>query len=501
MIAWILLTVFVAGMVAVGLWGMKKTTTLGDFFLGGRTIGPWMSAFAYGTTYFSAVLFIGFAGKLGWGFGLNCLWIAVGNTIGGALLSWIVLGRRTRVMTHNLSAMTMPEFFQERYGARSLKLLSALVIFIFLVPYSASVFKGLAYLFETNFKINYDLALGMMIAITGIYLVLGGYFAVALTDSIQGIIMLVGAVVMFAIMTGKAGGLGNAIQSISQNYAAHVPPAKQPAWWILASLVFMTSFGVWALPQMVQKFYAIKDEKMIVRAAIITTIFAGIVSTIAYFNGALAHHFLEKPLMAGNAPDWDRMVPYLLTQHLPEMLMALILLLVLSASMSTLASLVLVSSSAVTVDFYQGHVNPNMSKKDALRLMRAMSIVFIVLSYLVARFEFGFIVTLMSLSWGAVAGAFLAPYLYSLFWKRTTLPGVYAGMFVGLALAIGLFFRLGAALSPVAASIAMIAPLFVVPIVSLLTQPPSAELIDKAFAGIGHAPPPRKTEELIAAGE
>ncbi|MGE5609057.1 MAG: sodium:solute symporter family transporter [Bacillota bacterium] len=174
------LGVFLVVMVAIGIWGMRQTQSLGNFFLGGRNIGPWMSAFAYGTTCFSAVIFIGVTGKLGWGFGLPCLWVAVGNSLIGALLSWIVLGRRTRIMTQNLQTMT--EFFQERYGARFLKLFTALIIFVFLVPYSASVFTGLAYLFKVNFNISYDLALILMIAITGVYLVLGGYFAVAMTE-------------------------------------------------------------------------------------------------------------------------------------------------------------------------------------------------------------------------------------------------------------------------------------------------------------------------------
>ena len=196
MIAIILISIFLITMIAIGIWGMRKTSTLGDFFLGGRSIGPWMSAFAYGTTYFSAVLFIGFAGKIGWGFGLNALWIAVGNSIFGSLCAWLVLGRRTRRMTQNLDVMTMPEFLHERYAGKYMKLISAGIIFIFLLPYSASVFKGLGHLFEVNFKISYDIALIIMILITGIYLILGGYFAITLTDFIQGIIMILGCAAM-----------------------------------------------------------------------------------------------------------------------------------------------------------------------------------------------------------------------------------------------------------------------------------------------------------------
>ena len=202
----VFLAVFLAMMTAVGVWGMKRTKTLGDFFLGGRTLGPWVSAAAYGTSYFSAVIFIGFAGTQGWQFGLKALWIALGNGLIGAGAAWLVLARRTRRMTQNLEAMTMPEFLQERYGAKHLKPLAASVVFFFLLPYSASVFKGLGHLFEKVFGIPYDIALLVMIAFTGIYLILGGYFAIAVTDFIQGIIMFAGAAVMVAVLSGRGGG-------------------------------------------------------------------------------------------------------------------------------------------------------------------------------------------------------------------------------------------------------------------------------------------------------
>ncbi len=480
----VLLSVFLLGMVLIGVWGMKKTFTLSDFFLGGRKIGPWVSAFAYGTTYFSAVIFIGFAGKIGWGFGLRSLWIAFGNAFGGALLAWLVLGKRTRIMTQNLDVMTMPEFLQERFGAKYLKMAAAMIIFVFLVPYSASVFKGLGHLFEANFHIPYDIALLIMIAITGIYLVLGGYFAITLTDFIQGMVMLAGAVLMVGILVAKAGGFTSAVNTIAQNYAQHVPAARQPDNWVLFSLVFMTSFGVWGLPQMVQKFYAVKDARVINKAAVATTIFAVIITFSAYFTGALAHVFMDTVPMVNNKPAFDTIIPALLTAQLPEVLMGIILLLILSASMSTLSSLVLVSASAIAIDLYKGHVNPRVAKGESLAMMRFLSGVFIVLSYFIARYELALIVTLMSLSWGVVAGSFMAPYVYGLYWKRTSRFAVNAGMFTGFALAIGLFFKLGPDKSPVASTFAMLVPFIVIPVVSWFSKPPAKDLLDKAFSGI-----------------
>ncbi|HOP62048.1 MAG TPA: sodium/solute symporter [Spirochaetota bacterium] len=479
----VLLVVFFSVMILIGIWGMKKTTSLNDFFLGGRTIGPWVSALAYGTTYFSAVVFIGFAGKLGWVFGLNTLWIVAGNALFGAFGAWIVLGRRTRMMTQNLDVMTMPEFLQERYQGRYTKMFTAVVIFIFLLPYSASVFKGLGHLFEANFHISYDVALLIMIAITGIYLVLGGYFAITFNDFIQGIIMIFGSLAMVSILVSKGGGFGEIINNISAGYAQHMPAAKRPPTLLLVSLVFMTSFGTWGLPQMVQKFYAIKNEKVITKAAIATFFFALIIGFAAYFTGSMAHLFFDKLPVVNGHPAFDRIVPDLLTTHLPSMLMALILLLILSASMSTLSSLVLVSSSAIAVDLYKGHVNTEVSTENSVAMMRFLSALFIIISYFIARYEFAIIITLMSLSWGAVAGTFMAAYIYGLYWKRTTLAGAAAGMVTGLLTSIILFFKLGASNSPIASSIAMILPFVVIPVVSMFTKPPEDELVEKAFKG------------------
>lgn len=484
MIAIILVSLFIIVLISVGVWGMRKTTTLNDYFLGSRSISPWISAFSYGTSYFSAVVFIGFAGKFGWGFGLNSLWIAVGNAFLGAFLAWMVLGRRTRIMTQNLDAVTMPEFFQERYGGKYFKMMAAVIIFLFLLPYAASVFKGLGYLFEVNFNISFETALLIMVAIVAIYLIMGGYFAMTLTDFIQGLIMIVGSVVMVVILTGKAGGLSASIQQISLNFYRDVYAKSAPDYFLLAAIVFMTSFGAWGMPQMIQKFYSIKNEKVIKIAAFTTLFFALVISVSAYFTGAMTHVFFTDPPMINGSISYDTLVPDMLIRYLPEGVMAVILLLILSASMSTLSALVLVSASSIAIDLYKGHVNPNISRRNSVFMMRFLSGLFILISYLIARYEFSFIVTLMSLSWGVVAGGFLAPYVYGLYWKRTTKIGAKAGMFTGVALAIILFYVLGPAKSPIASSIAMIVPFVVVPVVSLMTNKPSGRRIVKAFKGI-----------------
>ncbi len=479
-----LLLLYLLVMVCVGVWSMKKTSTLQDFFLGGRSCGPWMSAFAYGTTYFSAVVFIGFAGKQGWLFGFNAIWIAVGNAILGAFLAWLLLGKRTRMMTQNLNTMTMPEFLEKRYESDHLKMIAAVLIFIFLLPYSASVFKGLGSLFESTFNISYDLTLIILVAITGIYLILGGYSAVTLTDFIQGFIMLAGSVAVACVIIHKAGGLTEAVSSVNKVYDMHVPAENQPSALTIFSLVFMTSIGTWGMPQMVQKFYAVKNEKVIPKATIICTVFALVIGLGAYFPGILSHVFFDLetvPRLAKGGIDFDKIMPVLFTKQVPEILMAVMMLLILSASMSSLASMILVSSSAITIDLYKGYLNKNISDRHSVLMMRILSAVFILATYLISKLQIGFIVTLMSLSWGVLSGAFMAPYILGIYSRKITKAAAYSGLTVGILSAILLTMLLGPANSPLAASIAIAVPFVVVPVVSIFTKNVSEETLKTAF--------------------
>ncbi|GAB6172561.1 sodium:solute symporter [Paradesulfitobacterium aromaticivorans] len=482
-----LLGIFIAILVMSGLLNVRKNTTVQSFFLGDRGIGPWFSAFAYGTTYFSAVIFIGYAGKVGWGFGLSALWIVLGNTLVGSLLAWKILARRTREMTVRLNAITMPEFLGARYQDKGLKIFSAIIIFIFLVPYSASVYMGLSYLFEQVFGIPYTYALVFMAVLTAVYLVLGGYRAVAVTDFIQGMVMVVGVGVLLYYIIGspQVGGLTSAVKKLAEINPGLAAPVGPPGWLPLFSLVALTSIGPWGLPQMVQKYYALKDEKSIRPAMIISTVFALIVTFGAYFTGSLSRLFFEKlpidPTTGVATP--DLLMPQILSTALPELGVTIIFLLVLSASMSTLASLVLVSSSTLAVDMVQGWLKPNMSERAGVRLMRLLVVAFVALSLLVAMVKPAFILTLMALSWGTVAGFFLAPYLYGLFWQRTTKAGAWAGGLTGLSVSLGLsvYYHMDAGLIPLIGVLGMIIPLAVVPLVSLVTQPLPSVHLDKVF--------------------
>ena len=486
----VFLVVFFAIMIGVGVYSRKHATNVGDFVLGGRSVGPWLTAFAYGTSYFSAVVFVGYAGQFGYKYGLSATWIGIGNAVIGSLLAWIVLGRRTRVMSNHLSASTMPDYFGKRYDSKAIRIAASAISFIFLIPYTASVYNGLSRLFGMAFDIPYEVCVIAMAALTAVYVVLGGYMATAINDFIQGIIMLFGiAAVIVSVLNGQ-GGFYEAIGKLA-TIESDVPltMGQQGAFTSffgpdlpnLLGVVVLTSLGTWGLPQMVHKFYAIKDEKSIKSGTIISTIFAIIVSGGCYFLGGFARLF-DTPSIhnADGSVVYDAIIPSMLAT-LPDILVGIVIVLVLSASMSTLSSLVLTSSSTLTLDLIKGNIVKNMNEKKQLLCMRVFLVVFIVISVVMALDPPTFIAQLMGISWGALAGAFLAPFMYGLYWKGVTKAAVWASFACGVILTVSNMFLKFIA-SPInAGAIAMVAGMIIVPVVSLITPMMKKEKVDKIF--------------------
>lgn len=491
----IILLAFFTVMIGVGVYCRKHATDVNGFVLGGRSVGPWLTAFAYGTSYFSAVIFVGYAGQFGWKFGIASTWIGIGNALLGSLLAWVILGRRTRVMTQHLSSATMPDFFGKRYDSHKLKIVASAIIFIFLIPYTASLYNGLSRLFEMAFGIDYTVCVIVMAILTGIYVIAGGYMATAVNDFIQGIIMLFGIVAVIAAVLHGQGGFMEAINSLA-NVSDPATTTQNGAFasffgpdpFGLLCVIILTSLGTWGLPQMVQKFYAIKSEQAIAKGTIISTLFAVVVAGGCYFLGGFGRLFSTPEIVAQTG--FDALIPTML-ENLPTIIIAIVVVLVLSASMSTLSSLVLTSSSTLTLDFLKGTFAKNMNDKTQLIVMRALIVVFIGISVIIAIIQYKsnitFIAQLMGVSWGALAGAFLAPFLYGLYMKRASNAAVWFCFIFGSGLlTLNLFFR---EMFPVVlqspincGAFAMIVGICVVPIISLFTKAPDKEIVENAFA-------------------
>lgn len=487
----LMLIVFFSIMIVVGLLSRKHASDVNGFVLGGRSVGPWLSAFAYGTSYFSAVVFVGYAGQFGWKYGIATTWIGIGNALIGSLLAWVLLGRRTRVMTHHLDSNTMPDFFGKRYDCNSLRTISSIIIFIFLIPYTASVYSGLSSLFEMAFNIDYKWCVIVMASLTAIYVILGGYMATAINDFIQGIIMLLGIVFVIAAVLHGKGGFMEAIRQLSE-IESDVPVTlgqkgafssffgTDPA--NLLGVIVLTSLGTLGLPQMVQKFYAIKSEKAVKTGTIVSTLFAIIISGGCYFLGGFGRLFDSPELYSANGSVlYDKIIPTMLSS-LPDILIGVVIVLVLSASMSTLSSLVLTSSSTFTLDFLKQSACKKISDKSTLIIMRLLIIIFITISVILALNPPTFIAQLMGISWGALAGAFLAPFLYGLFWKGVTKVAVFASFIFGTGFTVlNLFIPI--IKSPInCGAIAMIGSLIIVPLVSFISPKINKEKLDSIFS-------------------
>lgn len=490
----IALSIYSVAMALIGFFSYSKTKSLDGFLLGNRKVGPWVTAFAYGTTYFSAVVFVGYAGQHGWNIGIGAIWIGIGNAILGCLLSWLLLANRTRKMTKKLEAKTMPDYFEKRYNSKGMKLMASIIIFVFLVPYSSAVYKGLGSLFGVVFP-NVDTWVWMLIiaCLTTVYLVVGGYLATAYTDLIQGVIMIVGVVcLIFAVLShGNVGGISGLIENLGkfESLKGDANPVTGSqltsifggsSFKFLCFNILLTSFGTWGLPQMIGKFYAIKDTGAIKRGTIISTIFCLIIGCGAYLMGSTSRLILGGQLPEGGI---DSIIPTLLMEVLGNgtlgvILLSVILILLLSASMSTLEAVVLTSASAVAVDFIPTVRKKETSQKSQVLLTRILCFVFVACSFIFATLNIPIIVSLMSFSWGVVSGCFIGPYVWGLFSKKITKAGAYAGMFSGLIIVGGATlvitlvsnFATAVKMTPEMGVVAMAISFIIVPIVSAFTK-------------------------------
>ena len=490
-----MLAVFFAVMIGIGMYCRRHSTDVSGFVLGGRSVGPWLTAFAYGTSYFSAVVFVGYAGQFGWKYGIAATWAGIGNTIIGSLMAWVILGRRTRIMTQHLDSATMPQFFEARFGSPALKIAASVITFIFLIPYTASLYNGLSRLFGMAFDIDYTVCVIVMAVLTGIYVIAGGYMATAINDFVQGIIMLFGiSAVILAVLNSKGGFLAalDGLARVSDETVSTTPGVFAsffgPDPVNLLGVVILTSLGTWGLPQMVQKFYAIRSEKSIATGTVVSTFFSLIIAGGCYFLGGFGRLFSDQIDIKANG--FDSVIPTMLS-GLPDILIAVVVILVLSASMSTLSSLVLTSSSTMTLDLLKGRFIQEMDEKKQVFVMRCLIVVFVAISVVLAIIQYKssvtFIAQLMGVSWGALAGAFLAPFLYGLYWKGASRAGVWCSfIFSTVVMLANVVARSSFPVliqSPInAGAFCMLAGLVIVPVVSVFTPKPDKEVVDGSFA-------------------
>lgn len=507
---WLTIGVYVVLMAVIGITQGKKAKSIADLTVGGRNAGAWLSALSYGTAYFSAVMFVGYAGGTGKAYGLWGVLAGIGNAVFGSWLAWKVLARRTRDASARLKLKTMPQYLDKRYTSPAMKLFACVVIFVFLVPYSASVYKGLASVAEVLLGVNVDICMIIIAVVAAFLLVFGGYLVQARADFMQGIVMMFGvALLIVCVIRCKAVGGFEGIAEYAHSLGAQpsaangLPELNASQWISLWATVLMTSFGTWGLPQMVTKYFGIKDDKQAKKGITISTFFAFLVAGGGYFIGSLCYRFysfaqLNDPTAEGYIAQ-DYIVPQMLAEaELPSVLLGIVLVLLIAASVSTLCSVTLTASSTLTIDFIK-HFKKDMSEKKTSFTIKVLCVIFVGCSYVIANSDTP-ILDMMSYSWGIISGSFLAPYVISLFWKKMNTKGAWAGIIGGFFIAlvpaaakiISGFAANDALISlagkgPLFACIAMVASIILCVAVSAVTKDTYAKETEFFYSGVVEA--------------
>ncbi len=436
-VIWMTIAVYIVAMALVSFFYSRKKSSVENFTVGKRNAGAWITAFSYGTAYFSAVMFVGYSGGSGWNYGIWSVLVGIGNALFGSFLAWKILASRTRSLSRGWDIKSMPQMFAIRFKSKGMKKFSAIVIFIFLLPYSASVYKGLASICSVLLGVDDKIAMIIIAVLSALLLITGGYLATIKADFMQGIIMVFGvSLLIFFVLRSDVVVQGGSFAGLWERMQqAGVEPMGSQKWVALLSTVLMTSFGTWGLPQMIHKYYGIKDEREIKRGTVISTLFALLVAGGGYLIGAFSHLFFttEEFAAIGGA---DFAVPHILAKsNLPTILLGVVLVLLISASVSTLASVSLSASTTMSIDLIQPAAKGKIDDKKATWLMRGVCLVFVILSYVVANTDTP-ILDMMSYSWGVISGSFLAPYLLSLYHKGMTRPAAWIGMLGGFVTAM-----------------------------------------------------------------
>lgn len=500
----VMLVIYSAVMIYIGYRGYKATKNVQDWLVAGRRIGPLVVAMSYGATFISAVAIIGFAGQAQV-YGMQLLWLSVLNIIVGILIAFIIFGNRTRIMSKTLQALTFTELLGKRFNSRFIQGFGGAVIAIFIIAYSAAVFKGTASLIQGTFGTSYQTSIIVFTVIVAAYVLLGGLFAVMWTDTVQGFIMVIGLGILLAIVWSQLGGPIAANEALAAlpststapNGLTSVSPWLSNSFMVVSSLIFGVGIGVLAQPQLAVRFMTAKNARAIRRAVPIGVIFIFLTTYVAFTVGALSNVIFKNHGIAipTNA---DLVMPTLINSLFPVWFVYLFLFAVLAASMSTASSLFHVSGAAVGRDLYDKAIKKGLGGAASVTVTKVATFVVIVLTLLLSLYPPDAVAFLATFSFGALGATFLAPFAATLYWKRATTAGIIASMVGGVASTllwyVFVYQKTATAITgiKVAAPLGLLDPLFIgipvsfalIIVVSLLTKKPPEEHITKAFTGI-----------------
>jgi len=420
----LVLVVYLGLLAAIGMVMSGRSKNAGDFAIGGRTVGPWVTALSFVAAYYSSVVIIG-GGAFGWRYGLSTLWVGAGNVLIGTTLAWIILGRRIRRFTGNLDAMTLPGFFYGRYGNPEARIFSAAVTALFLIIYNVSVLKGMANAFEVLMELPYWSGVVISGVVILFYTSVGGYLAVVWTSMVQALVMIAALTLLTFMALQRVGGMSELVTRLGSIDPGLVDTPGSWGWAGLVSFTLIVSLGTWGMPQLLVRFYSIGNDK----GTVVVTLGASI-ALLPYLNGAIARVLVPQLESA------DQAIPALTRLVLNDLGGALFLAGVVAAGMSTFAGVLIIISSSMVRDVWVQGLGRELSPQTELRANRIMSVAVGLVSLLIALKPPALVLVLTAFSWAVIASTNLWPLLFGVYWKRTSPAATLASMVSGVVAAL-----------------------------------------------------------------
>ena len=486
------IAVYLIAMLGVGVWFAKKNNSVDDFYLGGRKLGPFVTAMSAEASDMSSWLLMGLPGVAYLSGLAEASWTAIGLAV-GTYLNWLIVARRIRRYSNHLDAITVPQFFSKRWGddRNLLSAIAAVVIIIFFIPYLASGFSACGKLFASLFGTSYMTAMLISAAVIVIYTVMGGFLAASFTDLIQSIIMTVALIVVLSFGVAQAGGLDAVMDnaqslagylSLTQTHDAVTGGASSYSLLTICSLLAW-GLGYFGMPHILLRFMAIEEEKKLALSRRVATVWVVISMGVAIFIGVVGNGMTKAGAMEQLADSETIIVQIAsLISHygvFAALIAGVILAGILAATMSTADSQMLAASSSVSQNLLVEFYHLKITGRKSVVVARSTMVVIALVAAFLARDPNSSVFRVVSFAWAGFGAAFGPVVLFGLFWRRSNKWGALAGMVVGGAMVF--IWKYGIATLGGAFAIYELLPAFIaasiaIVVVSLLTEKPSGEI-------------------------
>ncbi|MDD6812033.1 MAG: sodium/proline symporter [Lachnospiraceae bacterium] len=492
----IAIVAYLSMMIYVGISYSKKNTSADDFYLGGRKLGPFVTAMSAEASDMSSWLLMGLPGVAYLSGIADAGWTAIGLAV-GTYVNWLIVSKRIRRYTSEVNALTIPDFFSKRYGDEKniLTCVSAIIIIIFFIPYTASGFAACGKLFHTLFGVNYMAALVLSAAVIVLYCTLGGFLAVSTTDFIQGITMSIALIIVICFGVSTAGGLDNVVANAQalpgylSMVSSYVPDTGADKPYGLLTIVSTMAWGLgyFGMPHILLRFMAIEDEKKLAFSRRIATVWVVISMSIAVFIGIVGYSMSQAgaiPVLEGsNSETIIVQIASVLSKHniLTALLAGIILAGILAATMSTADSQLLAAASSISQNLLQDFGKKKIDTKTSVKIARITVVIISIIGVILASNPDSSVFDIVSFAWAGFGAAFGPVVLCALFWKRSNKWGALFGMITGGAMIF--IWKYGIAKLGGVFAIYELLPAFILAtivniVVSLVTAAPAKEITD-----------------------